>query len=470
VPGLAGVTIAIRTVLGFSGRELGAVNIADAPYRQGWPAFALYRPHPSRSQLAQWLDDAHALTRALFGVLDAARLQVPLLPIVNPPRWELGHVAWFHEFWTQRRGNAEAASMLAGADRLYDSARVAHDSRWSLDLPDMAGTWGYLERVLARTHALLERDEMSDELAYFIQLSILHHDMHNEAFCYMWQTLGHPAPLPTAQSSPAGDACGGDVSIPAGRLQLGAPPASGFVFDNEKWVHEVAVPAFAMARCAVSNREFLAFVENGGYARREFWSEAGWHMREMIALGAPRYWKKDSSRWQARRFDHLVPLPLEEPVMHVSWHEAQAYCRWAKRRLPTEMEWERAAATMPDSPAKCRYSWGDSCESANGELARLGARVAAPASVDAFPAGASAWGLRQMLGNVWEWTESRFVPYPGFSPDPYKEYSEPWFAEDHRVLRGGSFATPLRLIRNSWRNFYKPERADVFCGFRTCAL
>ena len=465
----------IRTMLEFPGRELRVVNIADAPHRQGWPAFALYRPHPSRQQLAQWLDDAYAFTRTLFGVLDAARLEVPLMSIVNPPRWELGHVAWFHEFWTQRRGNADSRSMLAGADRLYDSARVAHDSRWTLALPDLAATWDYLERVLARTHALLEREEPGDELAYFVQLAILHHDMHNEAFCYMWHTLGFPAPLPLEAAAPRDEGCDGDVAIPAGKLQLGAAPASGFVFDNEKWVHEVDVPAFAIARRAVSNREFLAFVEDGGYGRREFWSEDGWRTLERLGSdfprpGAPRYWQKDAGVWRLRRFDHWLPLPDQEPVMHVSWHEAQAYCSWAKRRLPTEIEWERAAASMPDSPAKCRYPWGDSSDRPIEELARLGARVAAPAAVDAFPKGASAWGLRQMLGNVWEWTGSRFAPYPGFSADPYREYSEPWFAEDHRVLRGGSFATPLRLIRNGWRNFYKPERADVFCGFRTCAL
>ena len=193
-------------------------------------------------------------------------------------------------------------------------------------------------------------------------------------------------------------------------------------------------------------------------------------MRDRYLLEYPRYWRRDSGRWTLRRYDRMLPLDAREPVMHVSWHEAQAYCRWAGRRLPTEIEWERAAATAPDSDAKRRYPWGEYAERPVKELARLDARTGAPAPVGAFPRGESGWGVRQMLGNVWEWTETRFAPYPGFSADPYKEYSEPWFAEDHRVLRGGSFATPLRLVRNTWRNFYKPDRADVFCGFRTCAL
>jgi iron(II)-dependent oxidoreductase len=444
-------------------------NIAEAPGSTGWPDFALYRPHPESSTLAAWLGDAQALTRRLFEPVDEARLDVPLLGIVNPPRWELGHLAWFHEFWVHRRGRFDVPSMLPNADRLYDSAGVEHDSRWRLDLPDMAATWRYLEEVLTRTGDCLARGTLDDELAYFVQLGILHHDMHNEAFCYMWQTLGYPMALDAAPDDGArAGGAPGDVEIADGVLMLGAARESGFVFDNEKWAHAVEVPAFAIARCAVSNAQFLAFVEDGGYARREFWSDAGWAMREALALQSPRHWHagRDGEGWQLCRYDRMLPVPLPEPVMHVSWHEAQAYCRWAGRRLPTEAEWERAAASEPGSSTQRRFPWGDA--SAAGR-AQLDAQRAAPAAADAYAAGDSARGVRQMIGNVWEWTGTRFAPYPGFSADPYLEYSAPWFAEDHRVLRGGSFATPARLIRNSWRNFYKPERADVFCGFRTCA-
>lgn len=217
----------------------------------------------------------------------------------------------------------------------------------------------------------------------------------------------------------------GDAEIAACSFELGAMPGSGFVFDNEEWKHAVNLPAFAIARRAVSNAEVLAFVEDRGYARREFWSEAGWRMREGLSLDHPRYWVRRDGAWGVRRFDRVLALDPDEPVRHVSFHEAQAWCRWAKRRLPSEAEWECAATA--------------------GELGRL-------------------------PGEVWEWTSSRFSPYPGFSADPYAEYSAPWFAEDHRVLRGGSFATPARLIRPTWRNFYPPHRADPFCGFRTCAL
>lgn len=394
-------------------------NIAEPAPRAGWPDFSAYRPHPPAALLRAGLAEAHRLTGQLTQFIDDATPAVPLLPILNPPLWELGHVAWFQEFWLLRGGDFAAPALLAHADRWYDSARVAHDTRWSLDLPDWQATRAYVETVFARTMEMLQADVLSDARAYFAQLALCHQDMHNEAFCYMWQTLAYPMPLSWAQAY-APDAT--DIEFAANAFLLGASPGTGFVFDNEKWAHEAQLPAFAIASQAVSNAQYRAFVEEGGYARRELWSEAGWAMRERLALEHPRYWRRDGDAWSLRRWDRWMPLDAREPVMHVSWHEAQAYCVWAGRRLPTEAEWECAAGNERFGSAR-----------------------------------------------VWEWTASRFAPYPGFSADPYKEYSAPWFADEHRVLRGGSFLTPARLLRRTWRNFYAPERADMFCGFRTCA-
>lgn len=396
-------------------------NIAGLPQRTDWPDFALYRPHPTPAALSDRLGEARQLTRVLTRHFDDASALVPMLAIVNPPIWELGHVAWFQEFWLHRGGSFDAPSMRIHADRWYDSARVAHDTRWSLDLPDIDATRNYIDAVFERSLALLERDALTDEQAYFAQLAIFHQDMHNEAFCYTWQTLGLPMPVSWPESS-LGSAA--DIDMPASTMMLGARPASGFVFDNEKWAHEVQLPAFSIARQVVGNAEFLAFVESGCYARRDLWSEAGWAMRERLALDHPRYWKREDGGWSVRRFDRWIPLAPGDPVMHVSAHEAEAYCRWTNRRLPNEAEWECVAN---DKPGQFDY------------------------------------------GRVWEWTAGGFSPYAGFAADPYVEYSAPWFAEEHRVLRGGSFVTPRRLMRTSFRNFYKPERADMFCGFRTCA-
>lgn len=444
-------------------------TIADARHREGWPDFALFRPHPPRATLVAWLREAHALTRTLTLGLSAQQRTVPLLPIVNPPAWEVGHVAWFLEFWMHRGGDFAVPCRRPGGDRLYDSARVPHDSRWTLDLPAWDATHVYLQSVVDDTVERIEARPLDDETAYFIQLSIAHHDMHNEAFAYMWQTLGFPLPLAAPRVRVTGP-CGseGDVDFPAATLTLGARPGEGFVHDNEKWAHEVHVPAFSIARHATTNAQFLAFVEDGGYARRDLWTGAGWQMREGLGLAHPRYWSRQEGAWHLRRHDRVLPLPADEPVMHVSCHEAEAYCRWAGRRLPTEAEWERAASAAPGGEGKRAYPWGAAMPEP-GVHAHCDARAGGPGPVYDCPAGLSAHGVCQMIGNAWEWTSTRFGPYPGFSPDPYREYSAPWFADEHRVLRGGSFFTPRRLVRNTWRNFYRPDRADMFCGFRTCA-
>jgi iron(II)-dependent oxidoreductase len=423
------------------------------------------------------------LTRITAG-LDGDRLLGPKLAIVNPPLWELGHVAWFQEYWCLRRKTPDdiAKPIIPGADALYDSAKVAHDTRWDLPLPDLKATRGFHEEVLERVIRRLEREPENRELQYFVQLAIFHEDMHAEAFHYTHQTLAYANPLagdagkeprsairltPRAFQArcPAPSAMQpGDAPLPGGSFVLGASLGDDFVFDNEKWAHEVDILPFRMSRTPVTNAEYAAFVEAGGYARREFWSDQGWAWRERERLAAPNYWIKRNGAWAQRRFDRIVVLRSTEPVVHVSWHEAQAWCRYADRRLPTEAEWEFAASWDFGGRQKRHYPWGTQAPGPD----RANLESAGMTEVTNFAAGDAASGCRQMIGNVWEWTASTFNPYPGFVIDPYKEYSEPWFGT-HKVLRGGSFATTRRLIRNTWRNFYTPERYDVFAGFRTCA-
>jgi iron(II)-dependent oxidoreductase len=223
----------------------------------------------------------------------------------------------------------------------------------------------------------------------------------------------------------------------------------------------------------VTQAEFAAFVEDDGYGRQALWCPEGWRWRESSQAQHPVYWRRAPDRgWQRRHFDRWVPLEPHRPVLHVNWYEADAYCRWAGRRLPTELEWEVAAAAEPAesepslSGRKRRFPWGD--ESPTPQQANLNGSALEAIDVGALPAGDSALGCRQMIGNVWEWTASDFLPYPGFVADPYKEYSQPWFGT-HKVLRGGCWATRARLLRNTWRNFYTPDRRDVWAGFRSCA-
>ena len=412
--------------------------------------------------------------------LDGDRLLGPKLAIVNPPLWELGHVAWFQEYWCLRRRGPDriAEPIIPGADALYDSARVAHDTRWGLPLPDLRATRSFQEEVLERVIQRLEREPEDRELRYFVQLATFHEDMHAEAFHYTRQTLGYGNPYPMADGAVhgawkapgrsrmadgSGQSPAGDVELPGGAFLLGAPRSDSFVFDNEKWAHEVHLQPFHISRAPVTNSEYAAFVDAGGYSRRELWSDEGWAWRLREGLAAPKYWNKRNGAWFQRRFDRVIALRPEQPVVHVSWHEARAYCRYANRRLPSEAEWEFAASW--DAGARKRlYPWGSQLPDA----ARANLESADLMSVEACSSGDTASGCRQMIGNVWEWTSSTFYPYPGFAIDPYKEYSEPWFGT-HKVLRGGSFATTRRLIRNTWRNFYTPDRYDVFAGFRTCA-
>jgi iron(II)-dependent oxidoreductase len=337
-------------------------------------------------------------------------------------------------------------------------------------------------------------NQVSDETAledsdgynqdYFLNL-VLHEQMHDEAITYTRQTLSYPAPAIAAfngihyakQDAPipqTNNDLTADAKIPGGKFILGNDSELGFTFDNERLAHEVELAPFAISKTAVSNGEFQHFVDDDGYRRDDFWSAEGWQWRIGVNAEHPVYWQQEANgRWLRRNFDEWVVLDERLPVIHVNWHEANAYCRWANRRLPTETEWEMAASAEPSanglelSDHKRRFPWGD--EPPTVEQANLDWRGLGCVPVEALPLGGSAFGCRQMIGNVWEWTASDFQPYPGFVAGPYKEYSEPWFG-NHKVLRGGCWVTRSRLIDNSYRNFYTPDRRDVWAGFRTCAL
>jgi iron(II)-dependent oxidoreductase len=439
-------------------------------------------PHraPTPEGLGAWLRDARSRTLAAAEGLAPEQWMGPYHATVNPILWALGHVAWFQERWAWQRLYGQPP-LGPGMDRFYDSFEVEHPARWRLPLPDRAATLGYLAEVLEHVLARLGTGAAApDAMAYFCQLAVFHEDMHAEAMAVDRHTWEYPAPAFLAGGdgngpSPAGQsgALPGDVEI-AGHpaFPLGAAADEPFVFDNEKWGHPVAVAPFRIARAPVTQGEFAAFAAAGGYRREALWRAAGWRWRAAQALEHPTHWRPaPGGGWQARRFDRWEPLAEHRPVAQVSWHEAQAYCAWAGRRLPSEAEWELAAATDPAAlrlpiPPKRRYPWGD--EPPTPERANLDARRGLLDVAD-LPAGDSGHGCRQMLGNVWEWTQDAFYPYPGFVVDPYREYSAPWFGYS-KVLRGGCCLTRARLLRNTWRNFYLPGRTDIFAGFRTCAL
>lgn len=452
--------------------------------------------------LEQVRDARHALL-SLIADLDDAQMTVPYLPTINPPLWEACHAAYFHELWVLRRGAGEQ-SALPDSDALFDSATIAHEERWRLPMPSRAIALDYLRGVAERVAAVLEREgdtevEVAGQggegryrvpLSYLGRYAVMHEDMHAEALTYLRQTLGYPPPrgvlaeratrplrdAEVARGERAGESpapAGGDAEIPGGDHWLGAPDDGRFAFDNERPIHRVTIAPFRMSRTAVTEGEFEAFVEDAGYERRELWSPEGWAWRQAANAEAPLFWRlradPSGPHRHVRHFDQWRRLEADRAMMHINWYEADAYSRWAKRRLPTEAEWEYAATGPCDHgvSAKPRFPWGDAPSTAdhlNADWCAMG-----PVDVRAHAAGDSPFGIRQMLGNVWEWTSTTFGPFEGFHPDMYRDYSRTSF-QTRKVLRGGCCYSRARMLWTSWRNYYQPFRRDVFAGFRTCAL
>jgi iron(II)-dependent oxidoreductase len=422
--------------------------------------------------LIEDLTDARQRTLALIEGLNKQQLVGPKLDTVNPLIWEIGHVAYFYEFWILRHLDGNN-SFLENADELYDSINIAHDDRWELPLLSLDKTLAYMQDVFNAVIARLQNKVINTQDVYLTRYAVFHEDMHTEAFTYTRRTLDYPAPVfdnrMLQDKNYHAGTLDGDVEIEGGNYLLGATEDIDFCFDNEKWQHAVEIKPFAIACAATSYQQFAAFVDAGGYSKQQLWDEEGWSWLQNNAIEKPNGWKKDAEdNWLIKHFDQWQAMNSHTAVIHINWYEASAYCHWTNRRLPTEAEWELAASGSPDNINEKRpYPWGN--ETPTDKHINMNSRAMRTIDVGALADGDSAFGCRQMLGNVWEWTADTFKPYPGFTPDMYQDYSQPLFGIT-KVLRGGAWTTRSRMIRNTWRTYYGADRNDVFAGFRTCRL
>jgi iron(II)-dependent oxidoreductase len=405
---------------------------------------------------------------ALTSCVDEPDLVAQHSPLMSPLVWDLAHVGNQEELWLLRAVGGEEP-MRPEIDDLYDAFEHPRAERPRLPLLSPGEARAYIATVRGRAADLLARAPLAgDPLVdggFAFGMIAQHEQQHDETMLATHQLRAGPAvltapPPPGPQAPPPGR----EVMIPAGPFEMGTS-TEPWALDNERPAHRVDLPAYWIDTTPVTNAAFQAFIEAGGYHEPRFWSAAGWAHRQQADLSAPKFWWREAGQWLRRRFGHVEPVPPDEPVLHVSWFEAEAYAAWAGRRLPTEAEWEKAARHDPATGRSRRYPWGD--EEPTAELANLGQRHLRPAAAGAYPAGGSAYGVRQLIGDVWEWTASDFRPYPGFAAFPYREYSEVFFGPEYKVLRGGSFGTDPVACRGTFRNWDYPIRRQIFTGFRT---
>lgn len=426
-------------------------------------------PEVLRERAVAALLTARERTTLLTDSVDDNELVAQHSPLMSPLVWDLAHIGNQEELWLLRDvGGREA--MRPDIDGLYDAFEHPRATRPSLPLLAPAEARSYAAEVRGRALDVLGAAPLGGRQllrsAFAFGMIAQHEQQHDETMLITHQLRSGPAALSAPEPPRASDATTlpAEVLVPGGPFTMGTS-TEPWALDNERPAHRREVPAFFLDTAPVTCGAYRAFIEDGGYTEQRWWAPEGWAMVREHELTAPQFWHREAGQWLRRRFGVTEPVPADEPVLHVSWYEADAYARWAGRRLPTEAEWEKAARHDPAAGRSRRFPWGD--EEPTPERANLGQRHLRPAPAGAYPAGRSPSGAGQLIGDVWEWTSSDFLPYPGFAPFPYREYSEVFFGPGHKVLRGGSFAVDAVACRGTFRNWDLPVRRQIFSGFRT---
>jgi iron(II)-dependent oxidoreductase len=425
-------------------------------------------PEELRTRIADLLAASRARSTALTDAVDEADLMAQHSPLMSPLVWDLAHIGSQEELWLVRDVGGRVP-LRPEIDGLYDAFQHSRASRVELPLLTPPETRSYVAEVRDKALDVLGRSPLRgrrlEDGGFAFGMIVQHEQQHAETMLATHQ-LRTGGPVLHAPAPPAGRALStSEVFVPGGPFEMGSS-VEPWALDNERPAHVVHVDAHWIDTAPVTNGAYAEFVDAGGYDDPRWWSDAGWKHRTDAQLVAPQFWVRDGGTWHRRRFGVLAPIVVDEPVVHVCFHEADAYARWAGKRLPTEAEWEKAARHDPATGRSRRYPWGD--EDPTAEHANLGQRHLQPAAVGAYPRGASPLGVHQLVGDVWEWLSSGFEAYPGYETFPYPEYSEVFFGGDYRMLRGGSFATDPSVLRATFRNWDHPVRRQIFSGFR-CA-
>jgi gamma-glutamyl hercynylcysteine S-oxide synthase len=425
-------------------------------------------PEQWRSRVDEVLARARDRSEGLTDAVDDDDLVRQHSHLMSPLVWDLAHIGNQEELWLVRDVGGRAP-VRQDIDDLYDAFKHARATRPSLPLLGPAEARHYVREVRKKVLDVLDHSPLEGrrllEQAFAFGMVAQHEQQHDETMLATHQLRHGAAVLDASPPPPGGHLPAAEVLVPGGPFIMGTS-TEPWALDNERPAHVVDLAPFFIDTAAVTNGAYLAFIEAGGYDEPRWWSAPGWAHRQASGLTAPQFWERDTGIWWRVRFGVRERVPAREPVMHVSFHEAQAYAAWAGKRLPTETEWEKAARWDPATGRSRRYPWGD--EDPGAGHANLGQRHLRPAEVGAYPRGASPLGVQQLIGDVWEWTSSRFRGYPGFTAFPYPEYSLAFFGPDYRVLRGGSFGTDDVAVRGTFRNWDYPVRRQIFAGFR-CA-
>jgi len=413
-----------------------------------------------REDVVRDLDRARRRTEVLTD-LDEATLIAQHDVLMSPLVWDLAHIGQQEELWLLRAGNPDRPGMLpASVDALYDAFEHPRAERPALPLLPPVDARAFVHEVRGRVLDLIERTP--DDDLFTAGMVAQHEEQHDETMLATLQLRTGP-PVLSALPLPRGRALDSDrVFVPGGEFVLGVDgTGEPFSLDNERPAHTVHVAPFWIGRTPVTNAQWQRFIADGGYREPRWWSPRGWRHRLEDGIERPKFWTAGGTRM---RFGVEEDVPPDEPVQHVDYFEAEAFAAWSGARLPTEIEWEKACAWDPAANRRNRWPWGSA--DPDPALANLGGGALRPAAAGAYPAGASAYGAEQLIGDVWEWTSSDFRPWPGFTPMIYRRYSEPFFGGDYKVLRGGSWATAASAIRPSFRNWDLPVRRQIFTGAR----